>query len=75
MKQSLAGVVRRWSGVASTTSTMVALSGMVQRSLGDGCVLMDGHRAVPLFGSMAVSTADWLGKDIADLFPEVGSAV
>ena len=59
MKQSLPGVVRRWSSVASTASTMVALGGMVQRSLGDGCVLMDEHREVVLFGDLAIWTVSW----------------
>ena len=59
MERILAGVVRRWSGVASTASTTVALGGMVHRSLGDGCVLMDEHRAVALFGDVAAWTASW----------------
>ena len=54
MERILAGVVRRWSGVASTASTTVALGGMVHRSLGDGCVLMDEHREVVLFGDLAI---------------------
>ena len=59
MEQILAGVVRRWSGVASTTSTMVAPSAMVQRSPCDGCVLRDEQRAVALFGVVAAWTASW----------------
>ena len=48
---------------------------MVQRRLGYRCVLMDRCRAVALFGAVAASMVDWLGKDIADIFSGDGSTV
>ena len=51
LEQVLAGGDKRRSGVASDTSTTVGLSGMEQRGLADGRVMMmDERRMVALSG-------------------------
>jgi hypothetical protein len=37
----------------------MSLGGMVQRGLGDECMMMDARRAVASSGVMAASTAAW----------------
>lgn len=61
--------------MASTASTTTSLGGVAQRGLDGGCVMMDAHRAVALFGVVAASTAGRPDKDDADLFSEDGLAV
>ena len=59
-------VSRRRSGVASGRSTTAGLSGMEQRGLTGGRVMMDERRMVALSGVMVASMAARSGKvDVA----------
>ena len=62
MEQVLAGGDKRRSGVVSDTSTTAGLSGMEQRDLAGGCVMMDERRMVVLSGIVVASTAARPGK-------------
>ena len=62
MEQALAGGDKRRSGMASDTSTTAGLSGMEQRGLASGRVMMDERRMVELSGVVVVSTAARPGK-------------
>ena len=55
LKQALAGRVRRWSTVASIASTVAGLSGVAQRGLDAGRVMMDACRTVDLSSVVAAS--------------------
>jgi hypothetical protein len=70
LEQVLAGMVGRWSGVASTAMTTAGPDSMVRRGVSGGRVMMDVRRAVALSGAMVASTAGY-----ADLYPEDGPAV
>ena len=48
-----------WS--ASTASPLASFGGVVQRSLDDGCGVMDLHRVGALSGAMVASMADLPG--------------
>ena len=62
MEQVLAGGDKRRSGVVSDTSTMAGLSGMEQRGLAGGRVMMDECRMVALSGVVVASTVATPGK-------------
>ena len=57
----------RWCSVASTTSTMTSIGGVVQRGLGDGRGVMDSHKVGALSGAMVASTAN-LARVLASIF-------
>ena len=63
----MAGGGKRRSGVASGMSTTAGLSGMEQRDLAGGCVMMDERRMVVLSGIVVASTAARPGKDDASV--------
>ena len=63
LEQPLFEVGTRWGGVVSTASTSSKFGGMVQRGLGDGCVLIDACRVVAPSGVVVASTAG-LAKDM-----------
>lgn len=49
---------RTWSGVGSTTLTMVSLNGMGMRSLGNGRIFMDACKMVEIPGVVVASTTE-----------------
>ena len=57
MEQVLARGDKRRSVVVSDTSTTTGLSGMEQRGLAGGRVMMDGRRMVAISGVVVASTA------------------
>ena len=63
LEQLLVEVGTRWGGVVSTASTSSKFGGMVQRGLGDECVLIDACRVVAPSGVVVASTAG-LTKDM-----------
>ena len=62
MEQVLAGGDKRRSGVISDMSTTAGLSGMEQRGLAGGRVMMDERRMVALTDVVVASTAARPGK-------------
>ena len=62
MEQVLAGGDKRRSGVVSDTSTTAGLSGMEQRGLAGGRVMMDERRMAELSGVVVASMTTRPGK-------------